>query len=267
MIGARGVAESHPAPSNAMAITGAKSCGRTFICWHDTIFQVNHPLMSGILYIVATPIGNLEDITLRALRTLKEVDAIACEDTRVSGKLLKHYEIKKPLYALHHHSGPGHFNRILDELILGKNIAYVSDAGTPGMNDPGGMLVEFCQGHGIKVEPIPGASVLTSAISVCGFPMDDFHYAGFVPHKRGRQTFFQEVADRAIPTIFLESTHRIGKAMESLASTLSKERKIFVGRELTKMHETLYRGTVDEVAKQLQATSSKGEFVLIVGPA
>ena len=221
--------------------------------------------MMGTLFVVATPIGNLEDVTLRALRVLREVDAIACEDTRVSGKLLKHHEIKKPLYALHHHSEAGHYNRLLDELMLGKSIAYVSDAGTPGMNDPGGKLVELCVEHGITVSPIPGASVLTTAISVCGFPMDDFYYGGFVPHKRGRQAFFKEVAERSIPTIFLESTHRIEKTMVALASSLSKERMIFVGRELTKMHETLYRGTVDEVMKQLQATSLKGEFVIIIG--
>ncbi|QQR60582.1 16S rRNA (cytidine(1402)-2'-O)-methyltransferase [Candidatus Uhrbacteria bacterium] len=223
--------------------------------------------MAGILYIVATPIGNLEDITLRALRTLKEADAIACEDTRVSGKLLKHYEIKKTLIALHEHSADKIVERIAGEIKQGRSIAYISDAGTPGVNDPGGKLVAACVQHGIKIEPIPGPSALTTAISVCGFAMDDFVYLGFAPHKKGRQTFFQEVAAREIPTVFFESTHRIGKAMESLAATLPKDRQIFIGRELTKMHETLYRGTVDEAAKQLQATSSKGEFVIIVGPA
>jgi 16S rRNA (cytidine1402-2'-O)-methyltransferase len=223
--------------------------------------------MAGILYIVATPIGNLEDITLRALRTLKEADAIACEDTRVSGKLLKHYEIKKVLIPLHEHSTEKSVERIVNEIKQGRSIAYISDAGTPGVNDPGGKLVAACVQFGIKIEPIPGPSALTAAISVCGFAMDDFVYLGFAPHKKGRQTFFQEVAAREIPTVFFESTHRIGKAIESLAATLPKDRQIFIGRELTKMHETLYRGTVDEVAKQLQATSSKGEFVIIVGPA
>lgn len=223
--------------------------------------------MSGILYIVATPIGNLEDMTLRALRILKEVSAIACEDTRVSGKLLKHYEIKKPLIALHEHSSDTTMERIAQEIHAGKSIAYISDAGTPGVNDPGGKLVAACVAHGINIEPIPGPSALTAAISVCGFAMDDFVYLGFAPHKKGRQTFFKEVAERKIPTVFFESTHRIGKTMEALASTLAKDRKIFIGRELTKMHETLYRGTVDAVAEQLQATSLKGEFVLIIGPA
>ncbi len=223
--------------------------------------------MSGSLRVVATPIGNLEDLTLRALRTLKEVDAIACEDTRVTSKLLARYEIQKPLMAIHEHSTERSIERLVSELRAGKSIAYVSDAGTPGVNDPGGKLVEACIKAGIHVEPIPGVSALTTAISVCGFAMDDFVYAGFVPHKKGRQTFFAEVQAREIPTVFFESTHRIVKTLEALALVLAKDRQIFVGRELTKMHETMYRGTVDEVIKQLQATSSKGEFVLIVGHA
>lgn len=222
--------------------------------------------MKGTLFVVGTPIGNLEDITVRALRILKEVDAVACEDTRVSGKLLNHYEIKRPLIALHEHSSAASIERVVRELLQGKTIAYVSDAGTPGVNDPGGKLVDACMHAGIRVEPIPGASALSTAISVCGFPMDEFFYAGFVPHKKGRQTFFTEIAERTIPTIFFESTHRISKTFEALLSALPADRIIFVGRELTKLHETLYRGTVDEVIKQLQATSSKGEFVIIVGP-
>lgn len=223
--------------------------------------------MSGTLFVVATPIGNLEDMTLRALRILKEVDALACEDTRVTGKLLAHYEFKKPLIALHEHSTGGAIDRLVRDIGAGKNVAYVSDAGTPGVNDPGGKLVQAAFEAGIKVVTIPGVSALTAAISVCGFAMDDFHYAGFVPHKKGRQTFWKEVSEREIPTIFFESTHRIGKALDEMAVALSSDRKIFIGRELTKMHETLYRGTIDEVAKSIQATSSKGEFVVIVGPA
>lgn len=223
--------------------------------------------MPGTLYVVGTPIGNLEDITLRALRIFQEVDAIACEDTRVSGKLLSHYEIKRPFIALHEHSSSASIERVVQELLQGKRIAYISDAGTPGVNDPGGKLVEACLAAHIRVEPIPGASALSTAISVCGFPMDDFFYAGFVPHKKGRQTFFSEVAARDIPTIFFESTHRIDKTLDALQGALSPERQLFIGRELTKMHETLYRGTVDEVVQRLQATSSKGEFVIIVGPA
>jgi 16S rRNA (cytidine1402-2'-O)-methyltransferase len=222
--------------------------------------------MSGILYVVATPIGNLEDLTLRAIAILKEVDIIACEDTRVTKKLLSHLGIQKPMFALHEHSGLGHMNRCIDELRQGKVLAYVSDAGTPGVNDPGGKFVERCFKEGIRVEPIPGPSALTAAISVCGFPMDEFTYVGFLPHKKGKQTMVREMSERKTPTMFFESTHRILPSLETLRAMIDPMRYVFIGRELTKMHETLYRGTIDEVIKQLQATSTKGEFVVIVGP-
>ena len=220
----------------------------------------------GKLFIVATPIGNLQDMTLRGLDTLRAVDLIACEDTRVSSKLLAHFEIKKSLISLHEHSDQAKLEKILKEIEQGKDVAYVSDAGTPGVNDPGGKLVALAQERNITVVPIPGASALSVAISVCGFAMDDFHYAGFAPHKKGRKTFFEEVAERKIPTIFFESTHRIEKALDSLKESLQPSRVIFVGRELTKQFETVYTGTIDEVAKQLHETSLKGEFVIIVGP-
>lgn len=222
--------------------------------------------MSGTLYIVATPIGNLEDLTLRAKRILSEVSAIACEDTRVTRHLLTRYEISKPLFALHEHSGPGHLNRVLDELIEGRDVAYVSDAGTPGVNDPGGKLVALVSAHHLPIVPIPGPSALTAAISVCGFPMDEFVYLGFVPHKKGRETFFREIAEREMPTVFFESTHRIQKMFDGLAKYLDPMRQLFCGRELTKMHETLYRGTLDEVRQSLQAGSLKGEYVIVIGP-
>ena len=222
--------------------------------------------MPGTLFIVGTPIGNLEDITQRAVRILSTVDAIACEDTRVSGKLFSHLGIRKTLVPLHEHSGVGAMDRVIERLRKGESVAYVSDAGTPGVNDPGGKLVAACIEHKIRIEPIPGVSALTAAISVCGFPMDEFVYAGFMPHKKGKETMMKEMAARAAPTVFLESTHRIEKTLTALASHMP-ERQVFIGRELTKMHETLYRGTVDEVLKQLQATSTKGEFVVIIGPA
>ena len=223
--------------------------------------------MPGKLSIVATPIGNLEDMTLRALRVLRECDLIACEDTRVTSKLLSAYDISKPLRSLHEHSKTGQSSKLIDEIRSGKHVCYVSDAGTPGMNDPGGRLVAEAFEAGLSVEPIPGTSALTAAISVCGFPMDDFMYLGFAPHKKGRKTFFEELAERKIPSIFLESTHRIEKALASLEETLQPARLIFVGRELTKMHETLYRGTIAEVKQRIAATSTKGEFTVIVGPA
>ncbi len=222
--------------------------------------------MPGILYIVATPIGNLEDITLRAKRILSEVDLIVCEDTRVTSKLLARFEIKKPLKPLHQHSDDHQLSYVAQEVLDGKNVAYVSDAGTPGVNDPGGRLVQIAMEAGIPVSPIPGASALTTAMSVCGFPTEHFTYLGFIPHKKGRQTFFKDVAARKEAVIFFESTHRLVKTLESLATTLDAKRMMFVGRELTKMHETLYRGTAAEVLAQVKATSDKGEAVLIVAP-
>jgi 16S rRNA (cytidine1402-2'-O)-methyltransferase len=222
--------------------------------------------MAGQLSIVATPIGNLEDITLRALKTLRACDEVACEDTRMTGKLLSLLEIKKPLSSLHEHSKSNAIERILASIQKGSHIVYVCDAGTPGVNDPGGKLVEAAYKEGIHIEPIPGPSAMTSAISVCGFPMDDFSYVGFVPHKKGRETFFRAISEQKLPTIFFESTHRIEKTLDSLEKSLHPERNIFIGRELTKMHETLYRGSAASVKAAINATSTKGEFVVIVGP-
>jgi len=222
--------------------------------------------MKGELYIVATPIGNLEDISKRALRILSEVDEIFCEDTRVTSKLLHAYEIKTPLHSYHAQSQPSVRRAILEKLHAGKLLAYTSDAGTPGVNDPGGKLVQEAFEQGIRVVPIPGASAVTTAVSVCGFPMERFSYRGFVPHKNKRKKFFEEVGTSTDPVIFFESTHRIEKTLDALALVLAPERQVFIGRELTKQFETLYRGTIDEVREALQATSEKGEFVIIVGP-
>lgn len=222
--------------------------------------------MPGTLYMVATPIGNLKDISQRALETLREVDLIACEDTRVTSKLLTAYGISKPLMSLHEHSDSGAVAKAIAALEQGRNLAYACDAGTPGMNDPGGKLVAAAFAANITVVPLPGASALTAAISVCGFPMDEFAYLGFVPHKKGRQTMFADIAADKRPTIILESTHRIEKTLTSLAEALEPKRPVFVGRELTKLHETLYRGTCAEITAKLKATSTKGEFIIIVGP-
>lgn len=224
--------------------------------------------MSGTLYVVATPIGNLEDISLRAQTTLAAVDIVACEDTRVTSKLLAGIGIEhKRLLALHEHSTDRALATLIRNLEDGTSIAYVSDAGTPGVNDPGGKLVAATLKAGIRVVPIPGASALTTAMSVCGFPMERFHYRGFVPHKKGRETFFSDISKDEDAVVFFESTHRIQKTIEQLRAHLAPDRGVFVGRELTKLHETLYRGTIDEVAQNLQATSVKGEFVLIIAPA
>lgn len=223
--------------------------------------------MSGLLSVVATPIGNLEDITARAVRVLGEADAIACEDTRVTSKLLSHLGISKPLLSVHEHTNPKAVASLVARVKAGERIAYVCDAGTPGMNDPGGKVVEAMTEAGLKVEAIPGPSALTAAISVCGFPMDEFTYVGFIPHKKGRETLFKEMSERETPTVFLESTHRIMKTLEALTKHIHPERMVFVGRELTKMHETLYRGMIKDVIQQLEATSTKGEFIVILGKA
>jgi len=229
--------------------------------------------MQGTLFVVATPIGNLEDMTVRAIRILGEADAIACEDTRVTSKLLAHLKIAKPLVSVHEHSAGGTVERLIERIRKGESIAYVTDAGTPGVNDPGGKLVEAAFAAGVAVVPIPGPSALAAVISVCGFPMDEFTYLGFVPHKKGRETMFREMAARKTPSVFFESTHRIEKTLEQMERAWQVmpqhniQRLIFIGRELTKMHETLYRGTIDVVRQALQTTSTKGEFVVIVGPS
>lgn len=222
--------------------------------------------MSGQLFIVATPIGNLQDVTARAQETLQSVDFIICEDTRVTSKLLAFLSIKKTLKSWHQRAGDQQLLTLVSEIAKGKNAAYVSDAGTPGVNDPGGKLVALALKQGIKVIPIPGPSALTVAISVCGFPMEHFTYLGFAPHKKGRQTFFKDIATRTEAVIFFESTHRLLKTLESLCSTLHVSRYTFIGRELTKLYETLYRGTAQEVLEQVKSTSDKGEAVIVIAP-
>lgn len=219
----------------------------------------------GILYIVATPIGNLEDITLRALRILKEVDLIACEDTRVTGKLLSHYSISKPTTSLHHHSGKAQFEKIISELEAGKSVAFVSDAGTPGVSDPGNKLVEEVLAAGFEIVPIPGVSALATIISVSGSDMQQFSFFGFPPHKKGRETFFKKVSASEIPVVYYESPHRVIKNLEMLGE-FSQDKKIIVGRELTKMFEQIVRGTVEEILEYFKQnpTKIKGEFVVVV---
>lgn len=222
--------------------------------------------MSGILYVVATPIGNLQDISLRAKNVLQTVDTIVCEDTRVTSKLLSFLDIRKPLKSWRQRSSDTVIEELIKLLAQGQNMAYVSDAGTPGVNDPGGKLVAWALDRDIEVVPVPGASAITTAISVCGFPMENFVYLGFPPHKKGRETFFKELVKREEAIIFFESTHRLLKALETLNTLLDQGRLIFVGRELTKLHETLYRGAPEQVLEKIRQTSSKGEAVIVVAP-
>ncbi|MDF1497434.1 MAG: 16S rRNA (cytidine(1402)-2'-O)-methyltransferase [Patescibacteria group bacterium] len=223
-----------------------------------------------MLNIVATPIGNLDDITKRALDTLSTTDLILCEDTRVTKKLLDHYNIKKPVQSLHQHTDDAKIKTIINKLKKDENISYVSDAGTPGVNDPGGKLVAEALKANVTVTTIPGPSALTAAISICGFPMEQFTYLGFAPTKKGRQTFFKDVMQRDEAVIFFESTHRLIKALESLVdvgrATSDERRLISVCREMTKIYETIYRGTAEKVLMDIQNSSAKGESVVIIAP-
>ena len=194
----------------------------------------------GKLYIVATPIGNLKDITFRAVEILKSVNFILTEDTRVSGKLLKHFEIEKKMYSYNSHASEAKSEKIIQELEEGKNIALISDAGTPTISDPGVKIVSELRekfGSNIDIIPIPGATALISAISVSGFPASEFVFYGFLPHKKGRETIFKEISELNKTAIFYESPHRLLKALDSLEKFCNKERKIFIARELTKFYE------------------------------
>lgn len=219
------------------------------------------------LFIVATPIGNLEDITLRAIRVLKEADVIVCEDTRKTGVLLKKYEItQKRLNSFHAQSSLKKAEEIISKIKSGQNIAYVSDAGTPGISDPGFILIREAIKSGIDVIPIPGASALVTLVSVSGFPIDKFSFAGFLPHKKGRQTFIKSLVDLEISTIFYESVHRFPRLLKELSEYLGNDRKICVGREMTKMHEDIYRGTIGDALDYFTSENTRGEFVVLVGP-
>lgn len=220
-----------------------------------------------MLYIVATPIGNLEDITLRAITVLNQVDLILAEDTRTTRILLDRYNIKKNVISYHQHSKVQKIDQVKKLLKEGKNLALVSDAGTPGINDPGNFLIQevLKEIPDLKIIPIPGPNAATTALSASGFPADNFVYLGFPPHKKGRQTFFVNVGKIDKTIVFYESKHRIMKALEELKE-LSQlgDRQIMIARELTKQFETIYRGTVEEVTLKLKSGNVLGEFVVVI---
>ncbi len=226
----------------------------------------------GVLSVVATPIGNLGDITLRALETLKQADTIACEDTRVTSKLLARYDIKKPLVIYHARSGRPNITRVLALLAEGKRVALVTDAGTPGISDPGSELVREVRerlGDEVRIEGIAGPSALAAALSIAGVPSSEFLFLGFLPHKKGRQTLFKTIASEKRTVVFYESPHRVLKALASLEEALPKGREVVVCRELTKLHEEVITGSALEVATKLEQNVAgvRGEFVVIIGPA
>lgn len=217
----------------------------------------------GTLYVVGTPIGNLDDISQRTRDILSRVDLVLCEDTRVTAKLLSHLKIKVPTESLHQHTDEKKFSLYCDRLKSETaSMALVSDAGTPNISDPGGKFVAYLAEQGIEIIPIPGPSALTAALSVCGFPADTFTFLGFPPNKKGRNKFFEKLSNIEHTVILYESKYRITKTLEQLP----QNRKMMVGRELTKMHETLYRGTASEIIEMLEKSSTKGEFVIIIAP-
>ena len=219
---------------------------------------------SGKLILVPTPIGNLEDITLRAIRTLKEAEIILAEDTRVSSKLLQHLEIDTKLWA--HHKYNEH--KALDSLILklqeGNTIAMISDAGTPGISDPGFLLTRACVENDIEVECLPGATALIPALAVSGLPSDKFVFEGFLPQKKGRQTRMKLLAEESRTIVFYESPYRLVKSLSQFSEFLGSERKACVCRELSKMYEEIKRGTVSELQHYYTENSPKGEIVIVV---
>lgn len=224
----------------------------------------------GTLYIVATPIGNLEDITLRALRVLKEVDCILCEDTRTTKNLLDRYDIHTKSMSYHAHSTGAKESKIIRMLKEGQNLALVSDAGTPCISDPGVLLVSNVYkdlGQDAKVVPIPGASALIASISASGISSASFAFLGFLPHKKGRSTLFKEIALKEEMVVFYESTHRIMKTLLSLDESIS-DREIVIAREVTKKFEEFIRGTAKEIIEYFNTNKEKqrGEFVVIVAP-
>ncbi len=226
-----------------------------------------------ILYVVATPIGNLEDITLRALRVLGEVDAILCEDTRVTGKLLAHFDIKKPLISYHARSSQHREEEIIQALGEGKCYALVSDAGTPAISDPGSKLIDavYRSKKEIRVVPVPGPSAVISALSVSGFFGNQFTFYGFFPQKKGRKKLLEEIFSSSRIAVFYESPHRILKLFEMIQNEFPnyyQSANMFIGRELTKMYEELVRGTISDVHTHFltRDRNIRGEFVIIIYP-
>ncbi len=220
--------------------------------------------MAGILYIVPTPVGNLEDMTLRAIRILKEVDLILAEDTRTSGKLLKHFEIQNHLMSHHKFNEHGTSAGIVERLKGGQNIALISDAGTPGISDPGFFLAREAAAAGIKVECLPGATAVIPALVSSGLPCDRFAFEGFLPQKKGRQTKLQSLVDEKRTMAFYESPYRVLKTLQQFAEVFGEDRQAATCREISKIHEECLRGTLAELIAHFKETAPKGEFVIIV---
>lgn len=221
--------------------------------------------MAGKLFLVPTPIGNLEDITFRAVKTLQEVSLVLCEDTRVSGKLMKHFEISTPLKSFHQHNEHKLVEEMTRQLATGQSFAMISDAGSPGISDPGFLLVRECLAQGVDVESLPGATALIPALVNSGLPCDRFVFEGFLPQKKGRNKRMEALLEETKTIVFYESPYRVIKTFKLFKEFFGGERKASYSREITKLHEETFRGTVDEVIAHLEAKAAiKGEFVLIL---
>ena len=224
--------------------------------------------MSGLLYVVATPIGNLEDITYRAVRILAEVEMIAAEDTRHSRKLLDHYAIRTPLISYHEHNEEQRAEQLLDKLQSGHSLALISDAGTPCIADPGFRLVSRCRAAGIEVVAVPGPSALVAALSISGLPTDGFRFVGFVPAKaHARQKFLERYQNEAHTVACYETPHRLQKSLADIVAVCGADRPLAIARELTKRHEELFTGRAAEALEHFSAGAVKGELVLLLAPA
>lgn len=219
----------------------------------------------GKLYVVPTPVGNLEDMTFRAIRILKEADLILAEDTRTSGILLKHFEIKNALQSHHKFNEHQTVEGVINRLKAGDTVALISDAGTPGISDPGFLVVRECVRNGIEVQTLPGATAFVPALVSSGLPDERFCFEGFLPQKKGRQTRLNALADEARTMIFYESPFRLVKTLTQLAEVFGKDRPVSVCREISKIHEESVRGTLEEVIAHFTQTEPRGEIVIVVG--
>lgn len=216
------------------------------------------------LYLVPTPVGNLEDMTFRAIRVLKEVDLILAEDTRTTGFLLKHFQIENRMQSHHKFNEHKTVEAVANRIKAGENIALVSDAGTPAISDPGFLLVRACVEAGVEVECLPGATAFVPALVNSGLPNDRFCFEGFLPQKKGRQTKFKELAEETRTTVIYESPFRVVKTLVQMIEFMGEDRKISVSREISKMHEETVRGTLAEVKAHFEAHEPKGEFVMVL---
>ena len=218
------------------------------------------------LHIIPTPIGNLEDITLRALRVLKEVDLVFCEDTRTTKNLLKHYEIDKKCFAYHINNEHKQVEQYVRWIQNGQTAALVSDAGTPGISDPGYLFIRECLAAGVEIECLPGPTALIPALVSSGFPCDKFYFHGFLPHKKGKETTLKMFSERKETVIFYESPHRLLKTLTMMQSFFTDDRKICVSREISKIYEEHFRGTIPEALAYFSSKEVKGEIVMTIAP-